>query len=265
MPRGELLPAVLKLDEKLSRERGLPRLFRGKVCEFAYPLIALLSVFQLPSTPQTPLNTASAILTENRDSLFVPVDIPGSKKQHFKLAYEPGNFDSALENYNKWMKQLIEHDWPILFHPYLRDSKGSAVQTAGVEASIDGTTDYVAREGAVKAEEVRKALEKLEDVNMEDVNGQALSPGKKRKREGGDEANGRRLHMPAVDGNGSSETSHDSSSIVNGHSTNGTVSIAESPGYDPAVDQDVVIPKSLDEVVEVGESTVSIWHSLFQE
>ncbi|KAJ3056159.1 hypothetical protein HK097_007883 [Rhizophlyctis rosea] len=205
---------------------------------------------------QTPLNTASAILTENRDSLFLPVDIPGTKKQHFKLAYELGNFDSALENYNKWMKSLIEHDWPILFHPYLRDSRGNAVQTAGVEASVDGgagvngSRDGVKEEdGAVKAEEVKKALEKLEDVVMVDGNGEVGSPGKKRKREGGDQENGKRLHGP---GETLSELSHDPPSLV----TNGTVPVVNAPGHDPSMDEDIVIPKSLSEVVEVRTSTI---------
>jgi hypothetical protein len=45
--------------------------------------------------------------------------VPGSDKQHFKLSFEPDNFDKALEAYNQWTKQLIELDWPILFgyHP----------------------------------------------------------------------------------------------------------------------------------------------------
>ena len=45
--------------------------------------------------------------------------VNGSDKQHFKLSFEPDNFNKALEAYNLWMTQLIELDWPILFgyHP----------------------------------------------------------------------------------------------------------------------------------------------------
>ena len=45
----------------------------------------------------------------------MPVQIPGDKRQHFKLSFEPGNFDQAVELYNEWMDKLIRLDWPILF------------------------------------------------------------------------------------------------------------------------------------------------------
>ena len=49
------------------------------------------------------------------DKLFVPHKPPGSKHVMFTLAYEPGNFDSALKEYNSWMEKLITYDWPIFF------------------------------------------------------------------------------------------------------------------------------------------------------
>jgi hypothetical protein len=43
------------------------------------------------------------------------VRLPDSTKLHFKLSFEPGNLDKSIEEYNNWMKKLIELDWPILF------------------------------------------------------------------------------------------------------------------------------------------------------
>ncbi|KAJ3060767.1 hypothetical protein HK102_009365, partial [Quaeritorhiza haematococci] len=63
----------------------------------------------------TPRNTASAILTENRDKLFVSSKNLGVRGTIFTLSYEPGNFDQALRDYNRWTHVLITHDWPILF------------------------------------------------------------------------------------------------------------------------------------------------------
>ncbi|KAJ3166950.1 hypothetical protein HDU88_003039 [Geranomyces variabilis] len=93
LPRGKLIPMALQLDMELSHARGLPPLFGGK----------------------TPQNTASGILTENRDQLFVSFIPEGQKHVYFKLSYEPGNFHTALEAYNSWNDTLINIDWPYLF------------------------------------------------------------------------------------------------------------------------------------------------------
>ncbi|KAJ3179884.1 hypothetical protein HDU87_002452 [Geranomyces variabilis] len=93
LPRGKLIPMALQLDMELSHARGLPPLFGGK----------------------TPQNTASGILTENRDQLFVSFIPEGQKHVYFKLSYEPGNFNTALEAYNNWNDTLINIDWPYLF------------------------------------------------------------------------------------------------------------------------------------------------------
>ena len=34
---------------------------------------------------------------------------------HFRLAYEPGNFKRAVQEYRKWERKLAEHDWPFCF------------------------------------------------------------------------------------------------------------------------------------------------------
>lgn len=88
LPRGELIQRTLDLDEKYSREMGLPKCFHGK----------------------TPVNTASMILTVNRDKLFISEKPPGSRSLIFKLAFEPCNLDKAIEYYNNWMKEL-KGDW----------------------------------------------------------------------------------------------------------------------------------------------------------
>jgi hypothetical protein len=64
---------------------------------------------------QTPMNSASAILTNNSDRYFIPYKPLGSRSTHFKLAYEPCNFQHAVEEYRIWEKKLVEHDWPYCF------------------------------------------------------------------------------------------------------------------------------------------------------
>ncbi|ORY95353.1 hypothetical protein BCR43DRAFT_492848 [Syncephalastrum racemosum] len=93
LSRPELIKAALALDLKISQERNLPRVFKGK----------------------TPANSASASLTTNTDRYFIPFKPEGSRSTHFKLAYEPGDFKKAVEEYRKWEKKLAEHDWPFCF------------------------------------------------------------------------------------------------------------------------------------------------------
>ncbi|KAI8375345.1 hypothetical protein EDC96DRAFT_496906 [Choanephora cucurbitarum] len=93
LPRRELINAALALDKKISAELGLPRVFRGR----------------------TPGNSASAILTYNNDRYFIPFKPEGSRSMHFRLAYEPGDVNHAVAEYQKWCKKLAEHDWPYCF------------------------------------------------------------------------------------------------------------------------------------------------------
>ncbi|KAF9427432.1 hypothetical protein BGZ94_004920 [Podila epigama] len=91
--RQEIISAAVELDRKFSAERGLPRVFTGK----------------------TPMNSASACLTNNGDKYFIPFKPEGSRSTHFRLAYQPGDFDTAVAEYDKWMEKLIKHDWPLCF------------------------------------------------------------------------------------------------------------------------------------------------------
>ncbi|KAF9977324.1 hypothetical protein BGZ73_006365 [Actinomortierella ambigua] len=91
--RQELITAAVELDKKFSAERGLPRVFTGK----------------------TPMNSASACLTNNGDKYFIPFKPEGSRSTHFRLAYQPGDFDTAVKEYDTWMQKLIKHDWPLCF------------------------------------------------------------------------------------------------------------------------------------------------------
>ncbi|KAF9180732.1 hypothetical protein BGZ51_005920 [Haplosporangium sp. Z 767] len=91
--RHELLAAAVELDRKFSAEKGLPRVFTGK----------------------TPMNSASACLTNNGDKYFISFKPEGSKTLHFRLAYQPGDFDTAVKEYDSWMEKLIKHDWPLCF------------------------------------------------------------------------------------------------------------------------------------------------------
>ncbi|KAJ2014224.1 hypothetical protein GGI03_002142 [Coemansia sp. RSA 2337] len=93
--RSELVRSAVELDRRISVERGLPRAFTGK----------------------TPMNSASALLTNNCDRHFIQFRPPGARCYHFKLAYDPGDFESATRAYNEWMEVLITKDWPLCFGP----------------------------------------------------------------------------------------------------------------------------------------------------
>ncbi|KAF9425730.1 hypothetical protein BGZ94_007286 [Podila epigama] len=91
--RQELIMAAVELDKKFSAEKNLPRVFTGK----------------------TPMNSASACLTNNGDKYFIPFKPEGSRSTHFRLAYEPCDFETARREYDHWMEKLISQDWPLCF------------------------------------------------------------------------------------------------------------------------------------------------------
>ncbi|KAJ3130385.1 hypothetical protein HK098_002614 [Nowakowskiella sp. JEL0407] len=108
LSRGELIPAALKLEGEIAKQRGLPLLFHGK----------------------TPQNTASAILTENRDHLFVGHK-PKNKgeKWTFSLSYEPGSFENAKRNYDEWTRKLTSDYYPRVFTKPTRIVRCYSVET----------------------------------------------------------------------------------------------------------------------------------------
>ncbi|KAJ1971138.1 hypothetical protein H4R35_005445 [Dimargaris xerosporica] len=91
--RSEIIKAAVELDKQISEERGLPRVFTGK----------------------TPMNSASACLTNNGDKYFIPFKPPGARSMHFRLSYVPCDFDEAVREYNRWNEVLVNQDWPICF------------------------------------------------------------------------------------------------------------------------------------------------------
>ncbi|KAI9006242.1 hypothetical protein CLU79DRAFT_780538 [Phycomyces nitens] len=93
LPRTDLIKAALALDKKMSEERNLPRVFRGK----------------------TPMNSASAILTNNSDGYFIPFKPHGSRSMHFRLAKTPAKFEKACFEYRKWQENLEHKEWPSYF------------------------------------------------------------------------------------------------------------------------------------------------------
>ncbi|KAJ2453142.1 hypothetical protein GGF42_003875 [Coemansia sp. RSA 2424] len=93
--RSELVRSAVELDRRISEERGLPRAFTGK----------------------TPMNSASALLTNNCDRHFIQFRPSGARCYHFKLAYDPGDFESATRAYNEWLEVLVTKDWPLCFGP----------------------------------------------------------------------------------------------------------------------------------------------------
>ncbi|KAI7861465.1 hypothetical protein BDF14DRAFT_1869056 [Spinellus fusiger] len=93
LPRTDLIKAALDLDKQISEERDLPRVFRGK----------------------TPMNSASAILTNNIDGYFIPFRPHGSRCMHFTLAYKPISFEKACAEYRTWEDKLVTESWPFYF------------------------------------------------------------------------------------------------------------------------------------------------------
>ncbi|CAG8453588.1 1009_t:CDS:2 [Paraglomus brasilianum] len=101
MTRNELIDAALQLDEKWSRETGLPKCFTGL----------------------TPRNSASACLTTNADKYFAAIKVD-NVTTYYKLSFKPNDLDDAIARYKKWVKQLQEHDWPLCFGRILKSKKG---------------------------------------------------------------------------------------------------------------------------------------------
>ncbi|CAG8433201.1 513_t:CDS:2 [Ambispora gerdemannii] len=103
LPRTELIARALSKDAEMSAREGLPRCFTG----------------------QTPKNSASACLTTNAEKYFVLVKQTGTQNSWYKLSFIPGDLDDAIVAYNSWMKQLIEHDWPLCFGKTKKSKHGN--------------------------------------------------------------------------------------------------------------------------------------------
>lgn len=114
---------------------------------------------------QTPQNTASAILTENRDKYFIPNKPVGSRTTYFTLSYEPGNFDLAVQEYNSWMERLIQIDWPVLFG---KDEKKDEKKEEG-DKTEDGEKKTEEEEEEEGAEKEKQEGEETEDNDEEEV------------------------------------------------------------------------------------------------
>ncbi|KAJ8659578.1 hypothetical protein O0I10_004555 [Lichtheimia ornata] len=143
LPRTELIRAALELDEKISKEYKLPRLFRGK----------------------TPMNSASAILSNNIDRYFVPFRPDGSRCMHFRLAYDPSNYKDAVRVYKQWESRLAREGWPIYFGqfiPVLAGKWSSRVQPAATE--FDAFILARRQEGLLDTSQVPKSWHDLVKV-----------------------------------------------------------------------------------------------------
>ncbi|KAF9958464.1 hypothetical protein BGZ72_000305 [Mortierella alpina] len=174
--RQELINATLALDRKISQERGMPRVFTGK----------------------TPANSASACLTNNGDKYFIPFKPEGSKSTHFRLAYQPGDFDTAVKEYDSWMEKLIKHDWPLCFgvpkegaipiHILEKQQEARMAleqqATIGTELSSTAeatTTEPRTKETASAADQVAEPSAATQEPTSKDHNGSA-SPSDSKKR-----------------------------------------------------------------------------------
>ncbi|KAI8097016.1 uncharacterized protein BX664DRAFT_292287 [Halteromyces radiatus] len=134
MPRINLIKTALALDKSISLERNLPLTFRGK----------------------TPKNSASAILTNNHGRHFESFRPPGSRSMHFRLTFKPANFPQAVATYQRWMKILVTHDWPLCFGKPTRSklsfdneqvlptprTSNSTTNTTVSTSSLDATLDH---------------------------------------------------------------------------------------------------------------------------
>ncbi|KAI8377628.1 uncharacterized protein BYT42DRAFT_497308 [Radiomyces spectabilis] len=149
LPRTQLIKAAIDLDKKISQERNLPKVFRGK----------------------TPMNSASAILTYNSDRYFVPFKPEGSRSTHFKLAYEPGNFKTAVQEYRKWEAKLAEHDWPFCFGELKEEFRNKAPSNPS-EVNGEQPVEKVTTETANPAEESKTQLTTQPSMTMSESSGQ---------------------------------------------------------------------------------------------
>ncbi|KAI8079504.1 uncharacterized protein B0P05DRAFT_457786, partial [Gilbertella persicaria] len=122
MARTDLIKSALTLDKKISEERSLPRVFRGK----------------------TPMNSASAILTNNSDRYFIPFKPEGSRSMHFRLSFEPGNFDSAFHEYTTWQDQLMQ-DWTHYFQHHKRAKLVQDLQVNQEETYATEFDEFIAK------------------------------------------------------------------------------------------------------------------------
>ncbi|KAJ2481561.1 hypothetical protein IWW56_001680 [Coemansia sp. RSA 2131] len=111
--RSNLVREAVALDSRISQDRGLPRAFTGK----------------------TPMNSASALLTNNGDRCFVQFRPEGARCFHFRLAFKPGDFASALKAYEEWVRVLVEVDWPVCFGPEPNDPEPNEPEPNGPESN----------------------------------------------------------------------------------------------------------------------------------
>ncbi|KAJ2164220.1 hypothetical protein GGH15_004043 [Coemansia sp. RSA 562] len=109
--RSNLVREAVALDSRISQDRGLPRAFTGK----------------------TPMNSASALLTNNGDRCFVQFRPEGARCFHFRLAFKPGDFASALKAYEEWIRVLVDVDWPVCFGPEPSGPEPNAPEPNGLE------------------------------------------------------------------------------------------------------------------------------------
>lgn len=68
-----------------------------------------------PTGLQTPQNSCSAVLTENRDKYFVSHKPAGAPATIFSLAYKPHDFAEAKQRYDEWTAYLVQNDYPVYF------------------------------------------------------------------------------------------------------------------------------------------------------
>jgi prepilin-type processing-associated H-X9-DG protein len=215
MSRAELIPKVLELDKEIAAKKGLPTLFHGK----------------------TPQNTVSGRLTENNEKYFVRIVPEGTKRQFFKVSFQPGDFDSAYENYKDWTRKLIELDWPYFFGDRTAESKPVTFEKP-LEASI------VVDKPEEDVDSLSRTLEGFMDQESE-------------------------IHSDIVDGSlgtveatGSQiiDTDKDESKPSEAIETTNDMLEPQSEPLDPVPTdkptKEYHIPKSLDEVLQVKESLI---------
>jgi hypothetical protein len=94
LARGELIRRALELDQKISKERGLP-----------------------PCFGEDGDSQCGIVLRDNKDGYFHAYKPPGSKSHIYSLAYEPSSFENARLKYEEWTRRLVKYDWPIMFGP----------------------------------------------------------------------------------------------------------------------------------------------------
>jgi len=170
------------------------------------------------------------ILTVNRDKLFDSEKPPGARSHIFRLTYEPCNFDKAVEYYNEWNEEL-KRDWWWTF---------SKKRNYGFEPDVDvSDIDKKPKKGRKRKRSDKSNNSKIIKINEEDISKNTSNDNSKK--------------------NASNKITDDNNTLNSEENKKNDYYSDDINKNDSEEDcDDEFIPKSLEDIVEVRESTVRI-------